>query len=141
PDPRPTGEAAIVLALVSPATAQEVDLPVLGYLSFARAPAEAAAQPQARVYRVGTGAPVRLMGAEGAVELASALDLIQRQGGSAAVEWTDPVTKRAFGLTLISAKAAILPEAKAHQAITNEKMAIPPRADTPEPEDVPEEVA
>src|SRR5207248_1937264 len=100
--------AGIVLALVSPTTALELDMPVLGYLypalapprDTAGSPGSGGSQPPGKVFRAGTLAPVRLQGAEGAVELASAMEFVQRQGGSASVEWSDPATGRTSGLTL-----------------------------------------
>jgi acyl transferase domain-containing protein/NAD(P)-dependent dehydrogenase (short-subunit alcohol dehydrogenase family)/acyl-CoA thioesterase FadM len=119
-DTRPTGEAVVMVGLMLPAAAHELGLPVLGRLSFSP-PTDLS---QERLHRVGAAAPVCLLGAEGAVELAGALELIRRQGGSAAVEWTDAASGQTFGLTLTSERAASV---------------SPPQA--PKSENLPEEVA
>jgi acyl transferase domain-containing protein/NAD(P)-dependent dehydrogenase (short-subunit alcohol dehydrogenase family)/acyl-CoA thioesterase FadM len=139
PDPRPTGEAAIVLALVSPAVAHVVGLPVLGYLSFE--PDVSHVPPsQGQVYRVGTEAPVQLQGAEGAVELATAIDLIQHHGGSATVEWADPAHGRTFSITLTRDKVAP-PHPEVPRKAPSVNPIRPPAAAAPVPEKLPEEVA
>jgi acyl transferase domain-containing protein/NAD(P)-dependent dehydrogenase (short-subunit alcohol dehydrogenase family)/acyl-CoA thioesterase FadM len=119
PDPRPTGEAAVVLALVSPTMAQLADLPVLAYLSLSAAgPVESL---PARVYRVGTEAPVRLQGAEGAFELTSALELIQHQGGAATVQWADSASNQILNLTITREKPAIPQVTEVHTAAPSVK--------------------
>src|SRR5262249_50665293 len=45
------------------------------------------AAQNARVRPVGTEAPVNLLGAEGSVELASALEQVRLEGGATSIEW------------------------------------------------------
>jgi acyl transferase domain-containing protein/NAD(P)-dependent dehydrogenase (short-subunit alcohol dehydrogenase family)/acyl-CoA thioesterase FadM len=115
-DRRPTGEAVILLALASATIAAELGLPVLGHLSCASTAVEPSDTP---VCRAGAEVPVRLQGAEGTVELANALERVTRHGGSAAVEWTDPVWPRTCRVRVTGVTATSPPLAPAGPAGTD----------------------
>ena len=73
---RPVGEAALVLALVTLETAQAEQMPIKAIVSFDGA---------RRSIGAGKTAPAYLMGADGAWEIAAAIDNVQ--GGALSVEW------------------------------------------------------
>ncbi len=91
---RPSGDAAIVLALTSVTTARELKLPVQAFLSSS---AESAG---VSVLMAGSRSPVCLMGAEGAVELAVALNAPADRQTETVIEWRSPDGRKSQRLTV-----------------------------------------